>query len=243
MIRSLFRCSLLSLLILTVASCGSSRKGAITGGGTYTPGTAEGEGGIEWSDLKLPVSVNVSKPKSIRISGSMSMVKNQSIYISLRFFGMEVAAAYVTGDSVYAYAKMQRVYVAESIGDALGGLNITVGDLQNILLGAPLTTLPPSTGNTSVDLRTLESTSQPLSITVSHRSGRTATVNYSPLENLPLASEVSIEATSGKTGIAATLYYNWQRAEVDAGNPGHFSLPSGYRRIKGSELLRALSKI
>lgn len=242
MIRSIFRYMLLSALILTVASCGSSRKGAISGGDSYTPGSPAGEGGIEWTDLKLPVSVNVSKPKSIRISGTMSMVKDRSIHISMRFFGMEVAAAYVTGDSVYAYAKMQRVYVAESISEALGGLNITVGDLQNILLGAPLT-LPASTGNVSVDLRTLDSTSQPLAITVSHRSGRTAKVTYSPLENLPLASDVSIEATSGKTSVAATLDYNWQRAEVDAGNAGRFSLPLGYRRIKGSELIRALSKI
>lgn len=242
MFRSLFRVILISSLILTVASCGSSRKGAVTGGDTYIPGQQQGNGGIEWTDLKMPISVNVSQPKSIRISGTMSMVKDRDIHISMRFLGMEVAAAYVTGDSVYAYAKLQRVYVAESIGEALGGLNITVGDLQALLLGAPFQ-IPASTGSVSVDMRTLEPTGQPLSISVSHHSGRTATVNYTPLESLPLASSVNIEASSGKTRIAATLGYDWQRAEVDTGNRRQFSIPSGYRRIKGSELIRALSKM
>ncbi len=149
---SYLRLLFITSIILLLGACGSSRKASQTGGaGTYVPAGDNDSGYMRWDDIRIPVNVNIEKPKSLRVSGTMTMVRDKSIHLSLRFFGMEVAAAYVTGDSVFAYAKMQRVYVAESIRDALGGVNATVGDVQSLLLGSPVS-LPEAVGEATVTI-------------------------------------------------------------------------------------------
>ena len=240
---SYLRLLFITSIILLLGSCGSSRKAPQTvGAGTYVPAGDNDSGYMRWDDIRIPVNVNIEKPKSLRVSGTMTMVRDKSIHLSLRFFGMEVAAAYVTGDSVFAYAKMQRVYVAESIRDALGGVNATVGDVQSLLLGSPVS-LPEAVGGAGIDVTALESTGQPLSVSVSLPSGRTATVEYTPLESLPLASDLRVSASSGKHELAASIEYDWRKAEVDKGNIRTFSIPRNYQRIKGSSLLRSLTRL
>lgn len=170
----------------------------------------------------------------------MTMVNDRSIHISLRMLGFEVGAAYITGDSLFAYAKLQKVYVAESIRDALGGINATVGDVQSLLIGAPLQ-LPLISGNTAITIERSEQTGQPLAITVAHPSGRTGTAVYTPAEGLPYASSVAVTATNGTKNIHATLSYDWNRTEADSGAERQFSIPHGYRRINGASLLKSLT--
>ena len=242
MSKHLSRLLLITLFIAVVSSCGSSRKNAPAIGG-YTPGgqqTTPGRSSLTWTDLRVPVSVNISSPSSLRVSGVMTMVNDKDIHISLRLLGFEVGAAYITGDSIYAYAKLQRGYVAESIGSLLGGVNATVADVQALLIGAPLT-MPRISGNTTFEMQTSELTGQPLSITVSHPSGRTGSISYTPLEGTPLASSVAIAATTGQKRLAATLNYDWSRAEADTGASKSFSIPNGYRRIDATALLKSLS--
>lgn len=242
---SYLRLSFITSVILLLTACGSSRKTSQSvGAGQYAPveNADTAAGGLRWTDLRIPVSVNIEKPRSFRVGGTMTMVKDKSIHISLRFFGMEMAAAYVTSDSVFAYAKMQRVYVAESIRDALGGINASVGDVQSLLLGCPVS-LPGAAGGASIEISELEATGQPLSIAVSHLSGRTASLVYTPLESLPLAQALIISASSGNKEIAASMEYDWSKAEVDKGNDRPFSIPRNYQRIKGSALLRSLTRL
>ena len=130
--------------------------------------------------------------------------------------------------------------MAESIGSLLGGVNATVADVQALLIGAPLT-MPRISGNTTFEMQTSELTGQPLSITVSHPSGRTGSISYTPLEGTPLASSVAIAATTGQKRLAATLNYDWSRAEADTGASKSFSIPNGYRRIDATALLKSLS--
>lgn len=240
MLRHLLRLIFITSLIAIVSSCESSRKNAPAIGG-YTPGqdTHPGRSQLTWTDLQVPVNVNLSEPSSFRVSGVMTMVNGKDIHISLRMLGFEVGAAYITGDSIYAYAKLQRVYVAESIGSLLGGVDATVADVQSLLIGAPVS-LPRLSGSTSVEMHTSEQTGQPLSITVTHPSGRTGTVTYTPLEGTPLASTVAIAASTGQKRLAASLSYDWNRAEADTGASKTFSIPRGYRRIDAAALLKAL---
>lgn len=242
--KKLIRLLFITSLILLVASCGSSRKSGAIGGGPYTPAPdgrpSERPAPLEWTDMKVPVSVKISSPASLRVGGTMTMVNGESVHISLRMLGFEVGAAYLTGDSIFAYAKLQRVYVAESISRILGGVNATVADLQSLLIGAPLTLAIPS-GNTAIDMLDDPATGQPLSITVSHPSGRTASVTYTPLEGAPLATEVDITAATAGKRLAATLTYDWAHAEIDRGVSRAFSIPKGYRRINGDALLRSLA--
>lgn len=242
MSRQISRLLFITSLIFLMASCGSSRKGtSVTGqypeGGG---GSTSSSRGIEWTDLTVPVSVNISQPASLRVSGVMTMVNGRDVHISLRMLGFEVGAAYITSDSLYAYAKLQRVYVAESISRVLGGIDATVSDVQSLLIGAPVS-LPALSGNTTVEMTTSEQTGQPLSITVNHPSGRTGTVNYTPLEGTPFASTVAISATTGSKRVAATLTYDWNRAQADTGASKAFSIPKGYRRIDATSLLKKLN--
>lgn len=194
---------------------------------------------VEWSDITLPVSVNISRPTSLRIGGTMTMVNGRDILISLRMLGFEVGAAYVTTDSVYAYAKMQRVYVAESIADVLGGLNLSLSDVQALLIGSPVT-IPSTVSGTDIDMSVSPATGQPLTISMSHPAGRTASIAYAPVEGAPLAEEVALSVVSGRNELAATLSYDWSRAQVDKGNTRSFSIPRGYRRLSGAALLKSL---
>lgn len=238
-LRHISRLIFITSFIAIVSSCGSSRKNAPVIGG-YTPGQAPSQGQtLTWTDLRVPVSVSISEPSSFKVNGIMTMVNGKDIHISLRMLGFEVGAAYITGDSVYAYAKLQRVYVAESIGRLLGGMDATISDIQSLLIGSPVN-LPCTSNNTTVEILTSVQTGQPLSITVTHPSGRTGTITYTPLEGTPLASAVTITAATGKKRLAATLNYTWDRAEADTGNTRTFSIPRGYRRIDAATLLKAL---
>lgn len=240
MSRQLIRLLFITPLILIMASCGSSRKGA-PATGQYSPdGTTPSSQQMVWTDLTVPVSVSISQPTSLRVSGVMTMVNDRDVHISLRMLGFEVGAAYITSDSIYAYAKLQRVYIAESIAKVLGGLDATVADVQALLIGAPVT-LPALSGNTAVEMTTSELTGQPLSITVTHPSGRSGSVSYTPLEGTPLASDVAITATTGNKRLAATLSYDWNRAKADTGASKAFSIPKGYRRIDAAAMLKSLS--
>nr|WP_303415160.1 hypothetical protein [uncultured Duncaniella sp.] len=114
--------------------------------------------------------------------------------------------------------------------------------MQSLLLGSPVS-LPEAVGGAGIDVTALESTGQPLSVSVSLPSGRTASVEYTPLESLPLASDLRVSASSGKHELAASIEYDWRKAEVDKGNIRTFSIPRNYQRIKGSSLLRSLTRL
>ena len=146
----------------------------------------------------------------------MTMVNGKDIHISMRMLGFEVGAAYITSDSLYAYAKLQRVYVAESISRLLGGLDADISDLQSLLIGAPLTLPSPGAG-TSVDIITSDTTGQPLDISLTTPSGRKAHITYTPQHNTQLASQVDISATTSGRQLAASLSYDWGRAKADTG--------------------------
>ena len=240
MTRLITRLLLITILTALAASCSSSRKNT-PATGTYTPGETSSPASqqLAWTDLSLPVTVSITRPASLRVNGTMTMVNGKDIHISMRMLGFEVGAAYITSDSVYAYAKLQRVYVAESISRLLGGIDADISDLQSLLIGAPLTLPSPGAG-TSVDINTSATTGQPLDITLTTASGRKAVITYTPQQGAPLASQVDISATTSGRQIAASLSYDWGRAKADTGVSKTFSIPSGYRRIDAAALLKSL---
>lgn len=240
----------IALLLLLITGACRSGKNAAGHLGVYMPSqtdntptdnTANAYGrSVEWSDITLPVNVNLSRPTSLRIGGTMTMVNGRDILISLRMLGFEVGAAYVTTDSVYAYAKMQKVYIAESLSGLLGGLNLSLADIQSLLIGAPVT-IPPTISGTDIDMSVSPATGQPLTISISHPSGRSASIAYAPVEGAPLAEEFALEVVSGRSELAVTLSYDWSRAQVDKGNTRSFIIPRGYKRLSGAALLKSLA--
>ncbi|MDE6394846.1 MAG: DUF4292 domain-containing protein, partial [Duncaniella sp.] len=160
----------IALLLLLITGACRSGKNATDRLNRYMPAqtdNAQSYGrSVEWSDITLPVNVNISRPTSLRVGGTMTMVNGRDILISLRMFGFEVGAAYVTSDSIYAYLKMQKVYIAESTSGMLGGLNLSVADIQSLLIGAPVT-IPPAVSGTDIVTSVSPATGQPLTISIS----------------------------------------------------------------------------
>lgn len=226
--------TVLALMIALLASCGSSRKG-VGASGEYPAGTT-----VAWSDLSVPVTVNLTAPRQLKAGGTLSMQRDRYIHLSLRFLGMEVGAAYITPDSVYAYSKLQRVYVAEGISDMLGSLDIPFTTLQDLLIGAPFT-LPAGVRVYISDFTTLPATGQPLGIIINRPGGAQVSVSFSPAQDLPLAESTVIEASGSRNALGVSLDYNWQRSAIDTGASRLFSIPAGYSRIDSSRILKMLS--
>lgn len=88
-----------------------------------------------WDQLQVPVKITLVKPQRFSISGRLYMIRGERIYASMRFMGIEVATLDVQPDSIHFYDKFHRKYVAESIASLMGSANVTIGDLQDLLLG------------------------------------------------------------------------------------------------------------
>lgn len=222
-----------AVMMLALGGCRSARHGV---------GTERAPGVGAWQDVKVPVSVRLTQPSSMRLNGTLTMVNGKSITVSLRMLGFEVAGLYATEDSVFAYARLQKVYVAESLGKALGMAGATLGDLQALLTGAPVK-LPRPGGDVRVTGRTDAETGQLLEVTVADPGGRSVEVTYSPQPGLPRAATTDITARSGGRKIGLEIEYDWHRAEADKGAElKKFMIPNGYRRIDGVRLLKSLAK-
>lgn len=137
----------ISLIAIALAGCSSHKKNSATDTKTppveaptintvaesYIYGLASTYSG--WTYLSLPVDFEIASPKHIKLSGRIYMERGKSIYVSLRFLGMEVATLYVTDDKIYATEKLHKYYIAENVEDILGGCDLTVADMQDLLLG------------------------------------------------------------------------------------------------------------
>ncbi len=89
----------------------------------------------DWKTLYMPVNVDMASPANLSFSGRMTMVRGESVHFSLRIFGMEVAALYMTADSVITLDKFHKYYIAESIASVLGDARLSINDVQDALLG------------------------------------------------------------------------------------------------------------
>lgn len=90
-----------------------------------------------WTDVRVPVELKLNSPTKVSVSGTATIVKDESIFLSLRFLGFEVVQLKITRDSLFAVDKFNKRYVAEDIKDILHGIDLTVGNVQHILLGQP----------------------------------------------------------------------------------------------------------
>lgn len=222
----------------------------------------------EWTDVKMPVNLELRQPEKIGVGGQITMKRDDYIHISLRVFGMEMASLMVTQDSIYGVYKLKRLYVAESLKDIMGGkLPVTVSDVQDMLLGRVFVVGggQPSSGQlagdtkewsiqpravSGVDYRFTLSTLTGLveSLTVVARgSSSPFTARYSDYESVegapcavPGITELESRRASGV--VSAEIRLNPKRAEWDRGNTATISIPSGYTRLSAAKLLRSLSK-
>jgi len=128
-------------LLTALTGCRTSQQAAITQPhGTASMSLPERArdvvaGNMPWSQINLPVKIAVRSPQKISMSGRVYMRRDRDIYITLRVFGMEVVNMYVNSDSIYASDRLHKYYMAESIKDMFAGASLSIGDLQDALLG------------------------------------------------------------------------------------------------------------
>lgn len=138
--------------LLLVTACSSAKK---TGKGEpYHPAdatpeehrnTVEGEfvalakSYTAWSDVSMPLKVQVAQPKRLNVSASAKMVRGKALSISLRVFGLEVGSLYADNDSVIIVSKFNNMYCSESLSYLKDTYGLTLADMQAMLLGQVFT--------------------------------------------------------------------------------------------------------
>lgn len=274
-----FRHLFISLItILLLSGCHSQHQAVSTASGSYSGAAmskkqlqehlAAVEGAAkEWKSVKVPVSLKLTAPRSFSVSGVLTMERNSSIHLSLRFLGMEVGAVAVTADSVFAIYKLDRLCYAASIRELTGGFPATVGDLQDLIMGRPFAigygslressprldataagwTLTPTSLFPGIEYRFLidPATDCPESLTVDIPDRKPVVVSYNeftPTTAGPVASITDIAAPTRGSDLGARINMNLRKAEWNNATAKQLSIPAGYTRISTTDLLRVMSK-
>lgn len=211
-----------TLVILGTASCHSSRNA------TKTPSRPVSE----WHELQIPVRVSVKSPMSMSLSGRATMVRDSLINISMRVFGFEVAVVNITADSIFVVDKHNKYYFAEPLSSVMGSHQISVGQIQDLILGRDtesllLARLAESPGTSDIQTNTLlfrnPGSQEPVTVYFN---------DYVSTDFGPLASDVSISAPVRGMDISASLTWSAEDAKWNTAPRITFKAPgSGYRRL------------
>lgn len=276
---------LLSVMLNMVSCSGGKKSGEASGSSqlpesntpAYSVDAATGAGYLksvsaqymDWRQLRVPVSVKLNSPKSMSISGTAEMVRDSSVFISLKFIGMEVAWLYVSNGRIILADKMNKRYIAESPAKFLGGFDVSTANLQDLLTGRPFVLGAKSLGEISAEQFKFTADGsgawslQPYSPMEQFEYGfwfepqsvlNAAVVQYAgkkpvallygnPVETPAgaMASQLSLKADVGNTGIDLTIYWNWQRAKWnEAFSPRIPKVSDKYRKVDGASVIKSL---
>lgn len=190
------------VITLLMTGCRSGKEAART------------EPAATWSTFSAPVKLQLESPKRFSLSGRATLVRDKSIYISLRMLGMEVGTVYVTPDSVFATEKLHRYIVRESLSKALEGHDIPFAELQDLLIGE-------QSAATAQLARALNYTAE------TDGSGR-------------LTVSASLQL---KKPVAGKLIWNLDDARRDEPSPAQWRQPSGYTEIPVASVMKLLKTL
>ena len=226
-----------------------------------------------WERVRVPMTVRISSPKSISVSGTAVLERDKSVTLSLKFFGMEIGVLQLTGDSVVVLDKHSKAYIAERIDTFLGGFPATVANVQDLLLGrlfqlgdADVSVMKKTAWDYDVfpDGNGWSCTPLPPADGIAYGfafnppSALTALVvssgGHNPVNCIygapfatpfgPMAESVGVEVRSAKTDIAVALEWNLSKARWnDDVELRDITIPSGYRRITAAEIMKKLKTL
>ena len=227
----------------------------------------------DWQDVSLPLSVSLRSPKSISFSARAVMKRGAWISMSVRMLGFEVASVYVDNDSVHAIDKFHKAYLSESIKGLFGNVDVTVADLQDLLLGRGFV-IGRSGGTFTPESRQslgLNASAEGLMIlpatkiagfqygfimppgvncvgaaSLSLGEKYEAVVAYSDYIKTSHSGEFAgLAAIDMVKGqkLAATLDWNFSSAKWNTGADVKWKRPNGYSRMSAEKILKALTKL
>lgn len=210
-----------------------------------------------WTSLKVPVSIKLSSPGKISLSGTAVMERGKALSISLRFIGMvSVGSLTVTADSVTVIDTYHRIYLSEPTKELLRGLPFDIADLQDLLLGRPFAAGASGLPADGLTLGVAEPDGWVMtpdfnsggwsysfifgddnlvrSAVLDRRGATAATVEYGDVDTATPAGPVAATAAldvPGRKPVSLTVTWRMARAEWGSGAVQLPAIPSGYRRI------------
>lgn len=263
--------------VAALTGCRASRSAAISGTGDATEMTlAErardvAAANLPWTQLNLPIKIAVKSPQKISLSGRIYMRRDRDIYITLRVLGMEVANMYVNSDSVYAADKLHKYYIAEPIKDIFAGASLSIGDIQDALLGRPfingrgnltdkmlsgvtLTDTPDNqwimtprsriNGKIEYQFKFSKESNALMSLVFNTGSKFYGCTYSSPAEidGSRFMERIAIATKVGKTPIDATITFDFNKVKWEVPSSARWRNPSGYKRITPAALAKSLKE-
>lgn len=219
----------------------------------------------DWNDVVIPVDLGIVQPKEFSISGKATMIKDESIYISVRVLGFEAANIFINNDSIFATYKIGKIYIAEDIKNLLKGYPASVSDLQNLLLGRAFILGNGTISPLKNDLMTLKSGDEywtvtpkcniknvsysysfenksnqlkDLSVMIEGKSPINCIYQYPKNTNAGVFSQkVTISTTVEEKDIKAFLNWNLNNAIWNSGAKTSWKQPKGYNKVEPQALL------
>ena len=221
-----------------------------------------------WTQLNLPLKVSLKSPDKLSLSGRIYMRRNHDIYVTLRVLGIEVANMYVNTDSIYVADKAHKYYLAEPIDKIFAGASLSIGDIQDALLGrafinnrGTLTAdmlnqvtvadgennswdISPQSkinGSISYSFRLSDSDNSMQSFTVDTGSKQYSCSYSDPttIDGSRFMQRMSISTKVGKTEIDATIALDFDNVKWEVPESARWRTPKNYRRINPRALSQA----
>ena len=225
----------------------------------------------DWHDVHLPINLSWQAPDGMSISGRATMVRNEEIYISMRVMGFEAAVIYANTDSAYFVDKYHKYYFAESFKALMGSSCLTIGNLQDLLLGrafAPgqgtvceesaITLFAEDDNAWGIEgdpespqgmewwcIATMDDVPVVSSVSFARSETSQADFIYSDVQTTPagpVAGIVDIALIDGFKGASAQLKWSIKDAKWNTDKQINFKQPNGYKIITTDQLLRFLGQ-
>lgn len=279
-LNSFIKILLVAIMAAGMSAC-SSRRAAVAGSSSPSKrvkamNVAEvgtlAETYQNWETFYAPFTLRISEPMDMSVSGRATMVRDKYIYLSLRMLGFEVATVYVNSDSAYVADKYHKILAAESISSLTAGTGLTVGDLQDILMGrafypgqgtlcsieVPEALFSPSFDGDFVILTprripggaswffTIDNMPSLRRITVEPDGFSPLTVDYAETVDVAagaVATQLTLIGNAGNKDIEAMCLWNLGKAKWNQPVNEPSLNFKGYRRISATDLLEILKQM
>lgn len=194
-----------------------------------------------WTDVYVPVTLELEAPAQFGISGRATLVRDSLIHLSLRKMGMEVAVVSIDADSVVFVDKYHKMYVAEPLSALAPVSLLTVGRLQSVLLGRPFSADGAWYGTVCA---APDSSMAMGSISLVISDENQIDFNYYDIVGTvagPTPAKVQMLAFTTLANAAATVKWQFDKAKWDSGRRPSVKIGGDYSRIEGASLINMLA--
>lgn len=224
-----------------------------------------------WDTFYAPFSVKLSQPMNLSVSGRATMVRNESIHLSLRVLGMEVAVVHIDADSVWLVDKFHRVTCVEPMSRLTGKAGLSVGNLQDMMLGRAF--YPGRPGLTAQDDKLFSKTRQPdgwcltpaagvsaydcwqmltsdtpelTSILIMPGGNNRVEINYSGTTSAacgPLPKTIAGAGVIGKFRLSCSLTWDTGKIKINDTKVEKWTPPASYRRVTAHQAVEMIKSM